>query len=58
MKHCTLTGIIKKFGGYGFSVVFTNAKDAQKYKEQIKYIIEVDKIQVKTKRGYYDANQD
>lgn len=58
MKHCTLTGIVGKKGGYGFSVIFTTPEDAQKYKDEIKFIIEVDKIKVKAKRGYYDANKD
>ena len=58
MKHCTLTGIVGKKGGYGFSVVFSNVKDAQKYKEAFKWYIENDKIKVRTKRGYFDANKD
>ena len=33
-------------------------KDAQKYKEAFKWYIESDKIKVKTKRGYFDANKD
>jgi len=57
MKHCTLGGIIKREGGYGFSVVFADPKLAQKYKDIMKWIIQDDGIGVKVKRGYYDAKK-
>lgn len=54
MKHCTLTGIIKRNGGYGFAVVFDDPKLAQHYKEMMNWIIKDDMFKVEEKRGYYD----
>lgn len=58
MKHCMITGIIGRRGGCGFSVIFSTAKDAQKYKDMFKWIIQDDNFKVDIKRGYYDSKKD
>jgi len=57
-KTCYMGGILQhkiyEKTGYGFKITFRTNKEAKKYKEQIKYIIEVDGYDIKDKKGYYD----
>lgn len=54
MKVCTLGRILKRRSGYGFTVVFKTPQEAQKYKDQIKYVIKVDRYRMVVKEGYHD----
>lgn len=53
-KDATLGGIIKVGDGHGFKLVFKTVKEAQKYKDMIKWIIEADHYKVKSDQGYFD----
>ena len=53
-KDATLGGIIKVSDGHGFKLIFKTAKEAQHYKDMVKWILEGEQYKVKSDRGYFD----
>jgi hypothetical protein len=57
MPSATIGRIIKHSNGIGFKVTFNTKEEAQKYKDEIYFIISVDGYKIDNKGGCYDKNQ-
>ena len=50
-KKCTIGRIVKHSRGYGFKITFDNFDEANKYKDQVYYIINVDGYKINNVKG-------